>query len=342
MPLVFIPSAISRLISNSSSWSSWRDELYAIRRPGHRAYALRCCSSQGPDDININSNRYSGKKKEHNTTAAASIATAEVLRARLEYAASQRRLSEIRSLRRDIDDRRRLRLAAHPPYATISLIALTSFLYAVGICNAALRLKLLGTWSCGGLPLLAHEPWRMYFSCFLHRNFSHFATNIAILAALGTATEVVYGIVPFLTLYFMGTVFGALFSAFVRTTSIRTMSITIGASGSLHALVGALLVHLQANRKPLGIRAATTTFIALVAALVVTVVSAFFAVKVDAAAHMGGLIAGAVLGMVLVPSFERFGNIAIVRRFPPWKAAVLAIALSICTVFALLFVPFVP
>lgn len=340
MPLVFIPSAISRLISNSSSWAAWRDELSpATRRRGRRFHSLRCCSAEQND---VGSNGYSGKKKKR-TTASANTATAEVLRARLEYAASQRRLSEIRSLRRDIDDRRRLRLAAHPPYATICLITLTSFLYAVGICNGALRLKLLGTWSCGGVSLLAREPWRMYFSCFLHRNFSHFATNIAILAALGTATEVVYGIVPFLSLYFMGTVFGALFSAFVRTTTpARTMGITIGASGSLHALVGALLVHLHANRKPLGIRAATTTFIALVAALVVTVVSAFFAVRVDAAAHMGGLIAGAVLGIVLVPSFERFGNIAIVRRFSPWKAAALAIGLSICTICALRFVPFVP
>ena len=131
------------------------------------------------------------------------------------------------------------------------------------------------------------EWWRLVTAAFLHGSFLHIAFNMYVLFALGPTLERILGHGRYLTLYVLAALGGGVASYVF--SDIRTVS--VGASGAIFGLMGALVV---AGRR---LRYDITQVLVL---LGINVVIGFFSPGVDWRAHLGGLVTGAVVAAIMV------------------------------------------
>lgn len=142
--------------------------------------------------------------------------------------------------------------------------------------------------------VLGGEYYRLFTSMFLHFGFYHIAYNMLCLIFLGDVLETEVGPVRYLIIYILGGLAGNLFS---MAMEFRTgvLHVSAGASGAIFAVVGAILYIVLRNKGQLG----TITIRRLLLMIVVTLGQGFVDVGTDNAAHVGGLIAGFVLAVLV-------------------------------------------
>jgi membrane associated rhomboid family serine protease len=131
------------------------------------------------------------------------------------------------------------------------------------------------------------EWWRLITAGFLHGSILHLIFNVYILWVIGSQLESIVRNIKFIIIYFVSLLGGSfasyLFSPFG--------SYSIGASGAIFGLMGAMLV--VGRKRNLDISQITT----LVA---INVVIGFVLSGIDWRAHLGGLAAGAIITWVLL------------------------------------------
>ncbi len=132
-----------------------------------------------------------------------------------------------------------------------------------------------------------NEWWRLVTSAFLHGGWLHIAFNMYVLYALGPSLERVLGHGRYLVLYLMAALGGAVCSYAFSDV----MTVSVGASGAIFGLMGALVV---AGRK---LRYDISQVLILLA---VNFVIGFMAPGVDWRAHVGGLVVGAAVAAIFV------------------------------------------
>ncbi|MGI9135646.1 MAG: rhomboid family intramembrane serine protease [Candidatus Nanopelagicales bacterium] len=132
-----------------------------------------------------------------------------------------------------------------------------------------------------------NEWWRLVTSAFLHGGWLHIAFNMYVLYALGPSLERVLGHSRYLVLYLMAALGGAVCSYAFSDV----MTVSVGASGAIFGLMGALVV---AGRK---LRYDITQVLILLA---VNFAIGFMAPGVDWRAHVGGMVVGAAVAAIFV------------------------------------------
>lgn len=132
------------------------------------------------------------------------------------------------------------------------------------------------------------EWWRIITSMFLHGGFMHVLFNMFSLFLFGPELENIAGKIRFLTVYFLG-IFGAA-ATFVTQDALYA---SVGASGAIFGIIGAFgaLVFYTHKSFP-QLRQIILPII------VISVIMTFLQPNINAAAHLGGLVAGFVLGLV--------------------------------------------
>jgi rhomboid protease GluP len=148
-----------------------------------------------------------------------------------------------------------------------------------------------------GPAILAGEYWRLFTTMFLHIGLMHLGFNSYALYALGPEMERFFGRVRFLTIYLLA---GLLSSA---VSYLISSNLAAGASGAIFGLVGALsafFIHEQEVLGTLGRRRLNS----LVSVVVINLIIGFTAPNIDNAAHIGGLVAGFLIGWLLTPEYE--------------------------------------
>jgi rhomboid protease GluP len=123
---------------------------------------------------------------------------------------------------------------------------------------------------------------------FLHGGILHIAMNSWVLFDLGAQVENIYGAARMWVIYFLGTVFGFYASA------VFNPGISIGASAGLTGLVGAMIALGVRHRNPMG-KAVRGMYIRWA---VYILIWGILVPAVDNYAHIGGMIAGFVIGYV--------------------------------------------
>ena len=149
-------------------------------------------------------------------------------------------------------------------------------------------------------------PWLLLTSMFAHIDLWHIGFNMLALYALGPQLEVAIGRTRFLLLYFVS---GLAASATVMWLS-GEFSQTLGASGAIFGLMGALLVLAVKVR---GDVRSILTWVGI--NFLITVV---FSGYISWQGHLGGFVAGALVGAILVYAprqgrqLFQFGGVAVV------------------------------
>ncbi len=139
-----------------------------------------------------------------------------------------------------------------------------------------------------------HEFYRIFTSMFLHFGISHLLNNMVLLGALGWNLELEIGKIRILLIYLVSGIGGNLLSLY-HGISAETYAVSAGASGAIFGLMGALLYVVIANRGMLGRLSGRGM-------LVMVMLSLYFGLTssgVDNWAHIGGLISGFVIAVIL-------------------------------------------
>lgn len=148
-----------------------------------------------------------------------------------------------------------------------------------------------------------HEFYRIFTSMFLHFGITHLLNNMVLLGALGWNLELEIGKIRFLIIYLVSGIGGNLFSLYFGI-SAETYAVSAGASGAIFGLMGALLYVVIANRGRLG-RLSGRGMLFMV---VLSLYFGFTSSGVDNWAHIGGLITGFVMAVILYRRKDSYGD----------------------------------
>lgn len=139
-----------------------------------------------------------------------------------------------------------------------------------------------------------NEYYRLFTSMFLHFGMDHLANNMVMLAAIGWNLEYEIGKIKFLIIYLASGLAGNLLSAF-GDVIIGEYAVSAGASGAVFGIIGALLYVVIRNRGRIG----TISGRGLVLMIILSLYYGFTSSGVDNLAHIGGLVTGFILGVLL-------------------------------------------
>jgi membrane associated rhomboid family serine protease len=139
-------------------------------------------------------------------------------------------------------------------------------------------------------PLVANgEWWRLFSGAFLHAGIFHLGMNMLLLWFLSQELEPALGRLRFAVLYGVSLVGGSL-----GVMLVDPRAATVGASGAVFGLMGALIV--------LQLRAKQNPWQSGIGGLVLINLVLTFAIPgISIGGHVGGLLAGAAAGAVLQP-----------------------------------------
>jgi membrane associated rhomboid family serine protease len=148
-----------------------------------------------------------------------------------------------------------------------------------------------GVFSFGQAPMgVAHgEWWRLLTAAFLHYGPFHLAINMYSLFYAGTLLEQVIGRWRFALLYVGSGVAGSAGAIWLSPNSV-----TVGASGAIFGILGALFV-LERRRH-------ISTGGQIAGLIILNVVFTFAISNISVGGHLGGLVAGVILMWLLLHS----------------------------------------
>ena len=151
--------------------------------------------------------------------------------------------------------------------------------------------------------IIAHEEFdRILWSMFLHADPSHLFSNMLILLFMGAMIEKEIGHFPLAGIYLASGIGGNLLSLAGKIVS-NDWAVSLGASGAIFGMDGLLLALVLFSRR----RMENVTPLRVVLMICMSLYSGFTGGNVDNLAHVGGLLVGFVLG-VLLSIYIRISN----------------------------------
>ncbi len=140
-------------------------------------------------------------------------------------------------------------------------------------------------------PLVRKGQFYRLFSCgFLHADILHIFFNMYALYVLGSQAESFFGRFKFACIYFFSLITASLLSILLNIDGV-----SVGASGAIFGLLGALLYFGYNFRVYLG----NTLVRQIVPIIFINLLFGFMLPSVDNFAHIGGLVGGLLIAMAL-------------------------------------------
>lgn len=134
------------------------------------------------------------------------------------------------------------------------------------------------------------QPWRLITSAFLHGGLAHIAFNMYALKIIGSEVEYVYGKIKYISIYLISALGGSVFSYIFNSDSI-----SVGASGAIFGLLGAMIIFGIKHKNKVG----KEYIINLLKVLLINIFIGVTLSNIDNGAHIGGLIFGGISALML-------------------------------------------
>jgi membrane associated rhomboid family serine protease len=190
-------------------------------------------------------------------------------------------------------------LRTNQPIVTMALIGVNVLVYLITVAQGAginsPGGSLFEKWALFGPAVANGDWWRLLTAAFLHGSILHIGLNMFVLYLVGGAVESFMGPVRYLALYLVSGLAGSAGALVVDPTQV-----TVGASGAIYGIFGALLIIEYTQTGSLAGQA--MTLIAINLALSFTIPG------ISWGGHVGGLIGG-ILATLAISRFGR-GHIA--------------------------------
>jgi rhomboid protease GluP len=145
----------------------------------------------------------------------------------------------------------------------------------------------------------AGQYWRLVTAMFLHGDGTvggdilHLTFNLFALYQVGSLFEMMFGTRRFLEIYFLAGIAASITSASLNHGA------SVGASGAIFGIIGAFVIAVRRSPRWRHQRVAKSIVNQLLFWIVANFVIALRIPEIDSAAHVGGLIAGAILAAIL-------------------------------------------
>ncbi|WP_457282908.1 rhomboid family intramembrane serine protease [Polaromonas sp. P5_D5] len=191
------------------------------------------------------------------------------------------------------------------------LTPVTWALYLVVCLNVAVWLANLGSglnalkplpsellaWGANSAASVVEDRqyWRLLTAAFLHGGFLHLALNMLGLWEAGRQLNRLHGNFQFLLIYLASALTGSALSLHFSAQQ----SVSVGASGAVFGVLGALLVAMHQHRGQIPGLTTKKVMTSQGVFLAYALVQGFSQQGIDNAAHVGGLVAGCVLAWLL-------------------------------------------
>lgn len=196
--------------------------------------------------------------------------------------------------------RARFWMSQNPRAATYTLIGLNVLVYLILVImsqNITIDSNVLVNMGAQvNILVSAGQFWRVFTAMFLHFDIFHIGLNMLSLFFIGPAIELFYGKWRYLLIYLISGLVGGIVTYFF----LPPLDISAGASGAIFGVFGALGAFFIVNRRALG-PAANMMIGQWVFWLVLNFAFGFSVPGIGIQDHIGGLIAGMILGIVLLP-----------------------------------------
>lgn len=140
------------------------------------------------------------------------------------------------------------------------------------------------------------EFWRLLTATFLHGGVMHLALNLFGLWGAGLVVNHLFGNLQFLLIYLGSALTGSALSLHFSAQH----AVSVGASGAVFGVLGALLVSVLQRRERLPPAARRSLVLNQLFFIGFALVQGFASTGIDNAAHVGGLLSGCALAWVLV------------------------------------------
>ncbi len=181
------------------------------------------------------------------------------------------------------------------PSLVVANVAVFGLMVVRGVSPFTPRAEDLVSWGANfGPATLSGEPWRLFVNSFLHFGALHLAMNMVVLWDAGRLAERIFGQARFAAIYLTAAACGSAMSLVVHPQVVSA-----GASGAVFGVYGAIAGFLLRERGAILPPALSRLKRVALGFIGYNLVFGFITPNVDAAAHVGGLFAGALAGAFL-------------------------------------------
>jgi rhomboid protease GluP len=145
------------------------------------------------------------------------------------------------------------------------------------------------------------EYYRILTAMFMHADWSHLINNMIVLLFIGNHVEKIAGKLKYLILYFGTGIIAGITSISYNMwkeyplNSYTHLTVSIGASGAIFGVVGAMLYIVIVNRG----RIQNISMRQMILFVILSLYGGIANAQIDQAAHVGGFLAGVLLAAVI-------------------------------------------
>lgn len=178
-------------------------------------------------------------------------------------------------------------------YGIMALCAVVWILQVLPVVGGYVTTTLWFAPVYGSLASGAYEPWRMLTSAFTHSSssFLHILFNMLSVFVFGRVLEPMLGRARFLALFVISALGGSLAVEVLGGLMGDPLTAVVGASGAIFGLMGGYFVLARGLGGNIG---------PLLGVIVVNLLLGFIVPGVSWQAHVGGLVTGALVALVLL------------------------------------------
>jgi membrane associated rhomboid family serine protease len=186
-------------------------------------------------------------------------------------------------------------LRTDQPFVSYGLIGLNVLIYLITVAQGAginsPGGSLFAKWVLYGPAVANGDWWRLLTAAFLHANVLHIGLNMLAVGWLGAPVERFIGHARYLALYVVSGLAGSAGALIANPTTP-----TVGASGAIFGILGALLIIEYQQTGNIAGQAFTL--------IVINLAFSFTVSGISVGGHIGGLIGG-ILAMLALSRFGR-------------------------------------
>ena len=140
------------------------------------------------------------------------------------------------------------------------------------------------------------QVWRLLTCAFLHGGIMHLAFNMYSLKIIGSEVEYIFGRKKYLIIYLMASLGGSIFSYI-----FSPYSISVGASGAIFGLLGAMLVFGIKHRNKIG----KGYMMNIIQVIGINIFIGITLSNIDNFGHIGGLIVGGITALLVKSKLDK-------------------------------------
>ena len=195
------------------------------------------------------------------------------------------------------------------PVITFALIGLNVFVYIAmalsGVSWTEPSITDAIRWGADFGPFtIGGEWWRLFTSMFVHFGIIHIGFNMWCLWSLGISLEQLMGRKAFAFTYFASGL-----AASVVSVAWSPWRASAGASGAIFGLAGAFVSYLLLRKTSIERSAVKQQLKSLAIFILYNLLRGAASVGIDNSAHLGGLVAGLILGALSPPLIRDFDTL---------------------------------